>query len=96
MAKQSEAVASQRNTAATLVRLRDTAPTFHEQALARLKDQQLEPALEKVAYAIELMPAEPKFRLLQADLLQTLLRLDAAKAAYSTALQLDPTNAVAR
>ncbi len=95
-AKQAETVASQKNTAATLVRLRDTAPTFHEQALARLKEQQLEPALEKVAYAIELMPAEPKFRLLQADLLQTLLRLDEAKAAYTTVLQLDPTNSVAR
>ena len=94
--KQAEAVASQKNTAATLVRLRDTAPTFHEQALARLKDQQLEPALEKIAYAIELMPAEPGYRLLQANLLQTLLRLAEAKAAYTNALQLDPTNTVAR
>ena len=94
--KEAEAIASRKNTAATLVRLRDTAPTFHEQALARLKDQQLEPALEKVAYAIELMPAEPKFRLLQADLLQTLFRMDEAKVAYTAALQLDPTNAVAR
>ncbi len=90
------AVASQRSTAATLVRLRDTAPTFHEQALARLKDQQLEVALEKIAHAIELIPTEPNYQLLQANLLQTLLRLPEAKAAYTNTLHLEPTNALAR
>lgn len=56
----------------------------------------METALGKIAYAIELMPAEPGYRLLQANLQQTLLRLDAAKAGYTAVLQLDPTNAVAR
>ena len=53
-------------------------------------------ALEKIAHAIELIPTEPKFHLLQANLLQTLLRLPEAKLAYSNTLQFDPTNTLAR
>jgi tetratricopeptide (TPR) repeat protein len=81
---------------AALARLRDTAPTFHEQALALLKENQLEAALEKIGFAVDLMPADVEFRLVQANLLQTLLRLDAAKSAYAAALRLAPTNALAQ
>ena len=96
LTKEATANADRQKDEAALARLRDTAPTFHEQALALVQEQQLEPALEKVGFAIDLMPQEVEFRLLQGNLLQTLLRLDEAKAAYSTALRFAPTNAAAK
>ncbi len=96
LAKEAAANADRAKDEAALARLRDTAPTFHEQALALLKDQQLEPALEKVGFALDLMPQAVEFRLLQANVLQTLMRLDEAKAAYAAALRVSPTNAAAQ
>lgn len=42
------------------------------------------------------MPQEVEFRLLQANVLQTLMRLDEARAAYAAALRVSPTNAAAQ
>lgn len=75
---------------ATLRRLDGTAPTFYDQALSLIDDQKFDEALEKITFACSLAPGNASYCLLKGNILQSLLRLDEAIAAYSQAITLDP------
>lgn len=70
--------------------LRQTAPTFASDAQALIEDQLLDEALEKIDYAIAQQPQNAEFWSLKGNVLQSMLRLSEAAAAYETALGFDP------
>jgi len=82
--------------AATLRHLRATAPEFYTQAVALVGQQKFDDALRKISYAIELTPERAEYQFLQGNILETLLRIEPARAAYEQALRYDSTHAKAR
>ena len=74
----------------TLAELKETAPTFHSEARSLVDELKFAKALAKINYAISLQPDDPKFHLLRGNILQSLLQLEEARAAYAQALELDP------
>jgi len=81
----------ERNFAQTALRQLDgTAPTFYEQALSLVDDQKFDEALEKITFACSLAPRNAAYYVIKGNILQSLLRLDDAMAAYFQALALDP------
>ena len=84
-------VTGERNRAErALVDLRKTAPTFAAQAQLLVRNQQFEPAIEKLEFAIAIDPASPVYRLQRADLLQASLRLQEAADEYRRVLAIGP------
>ena len=84
-AEQSDAKAQ-----ATLADLRRTAPTFAQLAAQLVSEQKFPEALEKIAFAVALDPANADHWLLQGNILQSLFRFDAARDAYLAVLQRKP------
>ncbi len=79
---------SQRRMAATLAQLQSTAPTFYAQARSLVVDGKLDDALEKIAFANQLAPANADYHLFRAHTLQAAQRLAEAAAAYRHVLTL--------
>lgn len=73
-----------------LADLKETAPTFHAEALALIKEHKFADALVRVEYAIKLVPGHAGYHSLRGDLLETLGRWPEARAAYAEALRCDP------
>ena len=74
----------------TLAELKETAPSFYAEAGAMVDQFKFGKALAKVNYAISLQPNDARFHALKGNILQSLLLLDSARAAYAHALELDP------
>jgi len=83
------ALQSEQRAAGALASLRETAPTFASDAQALIEDLRFTEALEKIDYAIEQQPEQAEYYALRGNVLQSLLRFDAARQAYETALALD-------
>jgi len=79
----------------TLHELRRTAPTFHAQALALVEEHKFTEALERLDYALSLTPKQPDYLVLRGNILQALLRLEEARAAYDSALKVKGSDAAA-
>ncbi len=75
---------------AALKQLDGTAPTFYDQALSLVDDQKFDEALEKINFACSLAPYNASYYVAKGNILQSMLRLDEAVAAYGQALALDP------
>jgi serine/threonine protein kinase len=88
LAKNNEARAleSEKKAAEAIEDLRLTAPTFASDAEALLEDLKFPEALEKVNYAIEQQAQNADFWVLKGNILQSMLKLEEAKAAYTTAI----------
>ncbi|MEW6303576.1 MAG: protein kinase [Verrucomicrobiota bacterium] len=80
----------------TLSELRGTAPTFYREAQALVEEQKLTNALERIGYAIQLRPDEPDYHALKGNILQSMLQLSEASAAYDQALKLKPDHSSAQ
>ncbi|MBI3877338.1 MAG: protein kinase, partial [Verrucomicrobia bacterium] len=87
-----EIISGERKARASLEQLRATAPTFHDQARTLIEQADLSDALEKIDFALALSPSEPQFLITKANILQTMRRLDDARAAYARMLELDPAS----
>ncbi|MFM8470298.1 MAG: protein kinase domain-containing protein [Limisphaerales bacterium] len=74
----------------TLAELKETAPTFQSEAKSLVDEFKFAKALIKINYAISLQPDDPKSHVLKGNILQSLLQLEDARAAYAQALELDP------
>ena len=83
-------ISSEREARASLARLQETAPTFFDQARSLIESAQLPDALEKIDFALALRTNEVRFVLLRADILQTMQRLDEARAAYRRVAEMEP------
>ncbi len=96
--KEAEQVAREnaREAEELLERLRATAPAFRQEAQTCLQTQRLGDALKEIDHAIRLQPEQAEYHRFRGDLLQTMMRLDAAHTAYERALELDPQQAAAR
>jgi len=70
--------------------LRKTAPTFHAQARALIKEREFEQALKNIDFAISLRPREAKYHALKGNILQSLLRMKEAWESYWRTLKCDP------
>ena len=79
---------SRQNMAATLAQLRSTAPTFAAQARSLVEEGKLDEALDKIAFAIDLAPANADYHLYRANTLQAAQRLTDAAAEYRRVLTL--------
>ncbi len=77
-------------TNAALADLRGTAPTFIAQARAFFAEQKPDDALEKIGFALRLVPDDADYHLLHAHKLEALGRLPEAVAAYRRVLALRP------
>ncbi len=88
LAKNNEARAleSEKKAAEAIEDLRQTAPTFASDAQALLEDLKFAEALEKVNYAIAQQPQNADFWVLKGHILQSMLKLNEAKEAYTTAI----------
>ena len=79
--------------AATLVtmmwwELRGTASVFFDKAQALVSQQRFEEALAPMRYALRKMPRQPAYWAVEGNILESLLRVDEARAAYQRALGL--------
>jgi len=81
------------NTLASLVK---TAPTFAAQAKALLDEGDIDAALEKIGYAIELVDGDADYHLFRAHLLESGQQLAQAGAEYRRVLALRPADAAAK
>jgi serine/threonine protein kinase len=94
-------IASEKKAQTSIERLRETAPTFASNTRNLIESaghapSALEEALQNIAYAIELDPANISYRLLKAKILQTQLQLEAAKDLFTQILKDEPDNADAK
>lgn len=64
-----------------------TAPAFYDQARVLIDDHRFDDALEKIAYAIKIVPDESEYYVLKGNILQSLLRLKEARESYLEALR---------
>jgi serine/threonine protein kinase len=80
----------------TIADLRGTAPAFFALAQSSATSQKFDEALAQVNQALTLTPQRADYLLFKAHLLQAVLRLDEAAAAYAEALALDPALDAAR
>lgn len=87
--------ASERRARATLAELQRTAPEYRDKALALLEQRRLDEALEKISYAVALVPEEAVYHNLKGNFLQSMLRLEEARESYSRALKHDPEHRLA-
>ena len=90
-----KAIIEGRKAEKALANLRGTAPTFHEQALALIRDGQLDAALAKIGTAIDLVPSAD-YLATRGRIFQSLARFREAGDAFSAALAADPSHALAR
>ncbi len=79
-----------------LAELRATAPAFEAQSRALLGVGNMREALEKIGFAVSLMPDNADYRIARANLLQAMQRLDEASAEYSRVLALRPGDPAAK
>jgi Leucine-rich repeat (LRR) protein/tetratricopeptide (TPR) repeat protein len=86
-----QTVQSNRRLRATLRELTATAPSFYERARLLVDDQNFKEALDRINYATSLAPTNAAYHELRGNILQTMLRLEEARAAYAEALQLAPS-----
>jgi len=75
--------------------LRRTAPVFYDEAQSLIDDFRFAEALQRLDYALSLEP-KADYHAARGNILQTLLRMPEAIAAYNQALALNPQLAVAR
>ncbi len=76
-----------------LAELRGAAPTFEAQSRALMATGQLDEALAKIGYAVNLAPDRTDYRRARADLLQSTPDLAAAAVEYRRVLALQPRDA---
>jgi serine/threonine protein kinase len=81
------ALAERNRAEGTLAELKDTAPTFAEQARSLIEAKDLPAALKKIEYAIALAPEEADYHALEGNILQSLFRFAEARDAYREALR---------
>ena len=74
---------------AALAELRETAPSFAEQARALAARERFDEAIRKLEYAAKLRPDSAEYLAAKGDLLQSQLRLREAAASYGAALKLN-------
>jgi Leucine-rich repeat (LRR) protein len=67
--------------------LRGTAPAFYKDAKMLVEEQQFTNALISIDQAIYLQPSQADFHSLKGNILQSMLRLEQARAAYDEALK---------
>lgn len=79
----------------TLGDLRAAAPAFAAEARALLGSQNLEPALERIRHARTLRPDVAEYQRLEANLLQSLLRLEEARDAFAAISRSSPEDVLA-
>jgi Leucine-rich repeat (LRR) protein len=72
--------------------VRHAAPQFSAEAATLIEEGALDQALQKLSYAIALQPDVAAHHVLRGHIFESMLRLDAAEAAYARALDLDPSN----
>jgi len=89
-ANERRALKNEQLAAERLVALQGTAPTYAEEAQQLMDEQRLPEALDKINYAIEQIPNEPRYHYLRGNLLQVQFRLEDAVDAYQEALRLNP------
>lgn len=94
-------VASEKHAKSALTKLQETAPTFFEHARVLIEDCNkdkgaLDEALKNVNFALELDASNIAYRLLKANLLQTLRRLKEAEGIYESILSSNPENVDAK
>jgi Leucine-rich repeat (LRR) protein len=89
-------VTSEKRRAESALRdLRKTAPAFYSQAEDLIKDHKFDHALQKISYAIALVPNESEYHYFQGNILESLLRIEEARDAYARAIRLNPDNPLA-
>ncbi|MBN1673592.1 MAG: protein kinase [Kiritimatiellae bacterium] len=76
--------------------LQETAPAFFSLAKSLVAQADFSRALRNVDYAVSLEPENADYHALRGDILQSMLRLPEAEAAYEKALRLKPTSREAR
>ncbi len=89
-------IRSEQRMAATLDDLRRTAPVFFAQAKIVLEEGDLEDALKKIGYAIQLDDANADYHLFRANLRESAQDLTAAAEGYRRVLALRPADAAAQ
>ncbi len=90
-----EAEIHRRRAQLTLDQLRRTAPAFYDRAVALMEEKKFEEALVNVEYAATLAPDEIKYRLLRANLFQSLFHFKEAHDGYRAVLATQPDDAAA-
>jgi len=75
---------------AALEDLRGTAPTFYSLARELVGEQKFPQALTNIDYALSLVPDDARYHHLRGNILQSLLSINAAAAAYESAIRYDP------
>lgn len=91
LVSESQARENARQARMALQELRQTAPAFAAEASLWTERLDFEQALSRITYAIHLDPDNADHHLLKGHILQTMLRMTDAIAAYETALKLNPT-----
>ncbi len=84
------AAKSEREAEERINELRNIAPTYHSQAVARLREHDFQAAEGYARTALELQPDEARFHNLLGRILQVQMRYDEASAAFGEALARDP------
>jgi len=95
MASERKATANYRTAEDRLTQLKGTVPVFVAQARELTEEQDFKGALEILEPALELAPDNADLWRQKGDLLQSLLQLEEATAAYDKALELAPDNLLA-
>ncbi len=90
------AIESEKQLSDAMHDLQGAAPLFAEEAQQLAKRKEYEAALYRIESAIRQVPNDPDYHVLRGNLLQVLLRWDEAVEAYETALERNPTHAVAK
>jgi serine/threonine protein kinase len=73
-----------------LADLQRTAPTLIAEGRKLIDAQEFDDALAKISFAVTIEPKKTEYRLLRADLLQAMLRLEEADAEFQRVLDLTP------
>ncbi len=91
-----QVVINERRGASLLERLVSTGPILRAHADTEIEKGDFFHALEHIGYAVELAPSDPAYHTLKGNILQDLLRLEEARAAYASALALNPNHEAAK
>ena len=79
----------------TLAELRRAAPSFYAEAQQLVEEGKLKPALQRITYALSLIPGDVNFYCLKGNIHQSLLQFELARDDYLQALKSDPDRMVA-
>ncbi|MDD4873059.1 MAG: protein kinase [Kiritimatiellae bacterium] len=91
----SNAIAEKQLAAKAITTLKDCAPDMLELSMMFMEKMQIDEALKRISYAVELMPENAQYRYLKGNALETMLRIEDAEQAYDEALKLDPNHKMA-